>query len=117
LRELICLMVFIIISAILSIASLVLGFVCQYKKKSTLKESTYECGVTPIGDAKEKFDIRYFNYAILFLVFDAATIFLYPFAVAENFLGLFTILAVIIFLSILSLGLYFVIKKKFLRWL
>lgn len=93
------------------------GFLCQYKKKSTLKETTYECGVIPFDDARIKFDIRYFNYAILFLIFDIETIFLYPFAVTIDMLGIFAIIEAFLFVSILLVGLFFAIKKKLLRWI
>lgn len=116
-RELVCLLIFIILSAIFAIIMVVAGFICQYKNKTDSKISTYECGVTPFSDAKIKFDIKYFNYAILFLIFDIETIFLYPFAVALNSLGLFAIIEAFLFVIILLFGLYFVINKKMLRWL
>lgn len=116
-KELICLAIFIILSTLLALAMVVAGFVCQYKKSTAAKNSTYECGVLPFGNAKVKFDIRFFNYAILFLIFDIETIFLYPFAVSFNSLGLFAIIEGLIFVIILLLGLYFAINKKMLRWI
>ena len=95
----------------------VAGFICQYKNESIIKNSTYECGLVPIGDTKIKFNIKYFNYAILFLIFDIETIFLYPFAMTMNNLGLFAIIEAFIFISILLLGLYFAIKQNMLRWI
>ncbi len=115
-KELICLTIFVVLSALLAIAMVVAGFICQYKKDSPVKNSTYECGLIPTGDAKVKFDIKYFNYAILFLIFDIETVFLYPFAVSVNSLGLFAIIEAFIFISILLLGLFFAIKKNMLRW-
>lgn len=115
-RELVCLTVFIIVSALFSFIMLIAGFICQYKKNSPLKNSVYECGIVPCDDARIKFDVKYFNYAILFLIFDIETIFLYPFAVSINSLGLFAVIEAFIFLTILLLGLFFVIKRKFLRW-
>ena len=94
----------------------VAGFICQYKKDSPVKNTTYECGVIPFEDAKVKFDIKYFNYAILFLIFDIETVFLYPFAINMNSLGLFAIIEAFIFVAILLFGLFFAIKKKMLRW-
>ena len=96
---------------------IVAGFVCQYKKYSPVKNTTYECGIQPFSDARIKFDIKYFNYAILFLIFDVETIFLYPFAVNMNSLGLFAIIEAFIFVAILLFGLFFAIKRKMLRWL
>ena len=108
---------FITLSTLFAIAMIVAGFLCQYKNNTPIKESTYECGLRPFSDAKLKFDIRYFNYAIIFLVFDIETIFLYPFAVNVNKLGIFAIVEAFLFITILLLGLWFVLKKKFLRWI
>ena len=116
-KELICLGIFITLSTLFAIAMIVAGFLCQYKNNTPIKESTYECGLRPFSDAKLKFDIRYFNYAIIFLVFDIETIFLYPFAVNVNKLGIFAIVEAFLFITILLLGLWFVLKKKFLRWI
>lgn len=117
LREFTCLAIFVIISAIFAVIMIAAGFLCQYKKNSSVKNSTYECGISPFGDARINFDIKYFNYAILFLIFDIETIFLYPFAVSVNSLGLFAVIEAFIFISILLFGLFFVIQRKFLRWL
>ena len=116
-KELVCLVIFVILSVILAIAMIVAGFICQYKQKRFVKNSTYECGLVPFDDSRIKFDIRYFNYAIMFLIFDIETIFLYPLAVSLNQLGLFAVIETFIFVGILLLGLGFVIKKKFLRWI
>lgn len=116
-KELVCLVIFVIISTLLAIAAVVAGFICQYKNDSPIKNSTYECGLIPIENARIKFDIKYFNYAILFLIFDIETIFLYPFAVSINSLGLFAILEAFIFISILLFGLIYAIKKEMLRWI
>ena len=116
-KELVCLAIFTMFSLLFAIAMIVAGFVCQYKKSSPAKNSTYECGVSPLGDARIKFHIKYFNYAILFLIFDIETIFLYPFAVSLNSLGLFAIIEGFIFIGILLLGLYYAINKKMLRWI
>ena len=115
-KELVCLAIFVVLSALLAIAMVIAGFVCQYKRETPVKSSTYECGLIPIGDARIKFDIKYFNYAILFLIFDIETIFLYPFAVSINSLGLFAIIEAFIFVAILLFGLFFAIKKNLLRW-
>lgn len=116
-KELVCLAIFTVLAAFLAIAMIIAGFLCQYRKKSSVKESTYECGLNPFGDARVKFDIRYFNYAILFLIFDIETVFLYPFAVSVNALGILAAIEAFIFVFILLLGLYYAINKKMLRWI
>ena len=116
-KDLVCLGIFVILSTLFAIAMIVAGFICQYKKETPTKNSTYECGIIPFGNAKIKFDIKYINYAILFLIFDIETIFLYPFAVSLNSLGLFAVIEAFIFVAILLLGLYLAINKKMLRWI
>ena len=116
-KELACLSIFVIVSALFAVLMIAAGFICQYKKTSEVKNSVYECGMVPFGEARVRFDIKYFNYAIIFLIFDVETIFLYPFAVSVNSLGLFAIIEAFIFVLILLLGLGIVIKKKFLRWI
>ena len=116
-KNLVCLSVFVILSTIFAILMILAGFVCQYKNKSDIKNSTYECGINPSSDARIKFDVKYFNYAILFLIFDIETVFLYPFAVYVNILGIFAVAEAFVFIFILLYGLYFAINKKMLRWL
>lgn len=116
-KELVCLAIFVILSTLFAIAMVVAGFLCQYKKETSVKNTTYECGIVPFNDARIKFDIRYFNYAVLFLIFDIETIFLYPFALSFNSLGLFAVIEAFLFVFILLFGLFFAIKKKMLRWI
>ena len=96
---------------------IIAGFICQYKKNSAVKMSTYECGIKPSNDAKIRFDIKYFNYAIILLIFDIEKIFVYLFVIFVNALGLFAIIEAFIFITILLLGLFFAINKKMLRWI
>ena len=116
-KELVCLAIFIICSFIFAVLMIAAGFICQYKKSSAEKISTYECGIKPENDALIRFDIKYFNYAIMFLIFDIETIFLYPFAVFVNALGLFAIIEAFVFITMLLVGLFYAINKKMLRWL
>lgn len=117
LKELVCLAIFVILSFLFAVIMVAAGFLCQYKKESVIKNTAYECGIIPCGDAKIKFNIRYFNYAILFLIFDVETIFLYPFALSLNSLGIFAAVEAFLFVLILLLGLYYALSKKLLRWM
>ncbi len=94
---------------------LIAGFVCQYKKNDYIKKTPYECGVNIFSDARAKYDIRFFNYAILFLIFDVETIFLFPFARNFDQLGLLAIVEGLFFIFILILALVYIIKKNVLR--
>ena len=116
-KELVCLAIFVILATLFAIAMIVAGFLCQYKKESAGKNATYECGLKPFSDARIKFDIKYFNYAVLFLIFDIETIFLYPFALSLNSLGIFAVVEAFLFVAILLFGLVFAVRKKMLRWI
>ena len=116
-KELVCLSMFVILAGVFAIAMVVAGFIFQYKQDNPTKNSSYECGIKPSGDAKIQFDIKYFNYAIMFLIFDIETIFLYPFAVSVNELGKFAIIEAFAFVGLLLFGLIFAIKRNMLRWI
>ena len=76
----------------------------------------YECGVTPVGNAQERFHTRFYMIAMLFIVFDIETVFLYPWAVVYGQLGLFGLIEMGIFVAILLAGLVYVWGKGALEW-
>lgn len=115
-KELIFLLVFIVLSTAFAFAALIASFICSPKAESDEKSATYECGMKLFSDARIQFDIKFFNYAVMFLIFDVEAIFLFPFAVNFNQLGLFAIIEVIIFLALLLFALVYAIKKDVLRW-
>lgn len=80
------------------------------------KLETYECGELPFDDALVNFNIRYYIFALSFFVLDMEAIFLYPWAVVFDELGLFGLTAMFIFLGILTIGLLYEYKKKVLKW-
>lgn len=86
------------------------------KKPTTTKDLPFECGVEPVGDARRRFSVKFFLIALLFLIFDVETIFLFPWAVLFRKLGVFGFVEMGIFLSILLLGLLYVWKKGALEW-
>ena len=94
----------------------VAGFLCQYKKKDSIKNTPYECGVNLFCDARAKYDIRFFSYAILFLIFDVETIFLFPFAKNFSQLGVLAVVEGLFFIFILVLALVYIIQKNVLRF-
>jgi NADH:ubiquinone oxidoreductase subunit 3 (subunit A) len=86
------------------------------KRTNRQKELTYECGLDTEGPTWVQFKISYFLYALIFVVFDVETIFLYPWAVAFNSLGLFAFVQMCIFISLLGIGLWYAWKKGALEW-
>jgi NADH-quinone oxidoreductase subunit A len=116
LKELVFLLVFIVLSSAFALAALIVSLIFSAKAPSEEKSSTYECGMKLFSDSKVQFDVKFFNYAILFLIFDVETIFLFPFAVSFSQLKLFALVEVFIFLALLIFALIFAIKKEVLRW-
>jgi NADH:ubiquinone oxidoreductase subunit 3 (subunit A) len=88
----------------------------QVKNPTALKYTTYESGMTPFGDAKIRFDIKFYMYALLFILFDIETVFLYPWAVSLGILGPWALFEMAIFIGILALGLVYAWRKGALRW-
>lgn len=97
-----------------------LSQVVQIKNPSSLKYSVYESGMTPFGEAHVQFDVKFYMYALLFILFDIETVFLFPWAVAFDSLvrsgGLFPIVEMFLFIGILVLGLVYAWRRDALRW-
>ena len=83
---------------------------------SKTKLMPYECGIDPIDSARGRYTVRYYIIAILFVVFDVETIFLFPWAVKFKSFGLFGLFEMVIFLAILIVGYIWVWKKGALEW-
>jgi NADH-quinone oxidoreductase subunit A len=88
----------------------------QPRHATAQKLSTCECGVEPVGRAWVQFKASYFLYALVFVVFDVETVFLYPWAVQFRSLGLFAVIEMMIFIGILLIGLAYAWKKGALEW-
>ncbi len=87
------------------------------KKPTPAKLLTYECGLDTQGDTWIQFKISYFMYALVFLAFDVETIFLYPWAVKFQSLGLFAMVEMFIFIAILIIGFWYAWKEGALEWM
>ena len=92
--------------------SLILG----PKKNNPIKNSVYECGIETVGDTWVQFKVQYCIFALVFVVFDVETIFLFPFAVAYSQVGLFAVFEVTLFILILAGGLVYAWRKGTLQW-
>ena len=81
-----------------------------------VKEDTYESGVVPEGTAWVQFNFRYYYYALLFVIFDVEAVFLYPWAVSLDEVGISGFIAVVAFIAILTIGLVYAWRKNALEW-
>lgn len=108
--------IFISLGILLPIIALSLGRLLRPNKPNEAKKATYESGNIPVGESQVRFNIRYYLFALMFVIFDIETAFLYPWAVAYGKLGLFALIEMFIFVSLLIVGLIYAWKKKVLKW-
>ena len=99
-----------------ALAPLVLVALIAPRKRSLAKSDVYECGVKTYGETWIRFRIQYYIFALLFVVFDIETVFLYPWAVSYGGLGAFALVEMVVFLAILLVGLLYAWAKGVLRW-
>lgn len=106
----------ILVAALFAAGPLLAVALLAPKKKSVTKSQTYECGVLTVGESWVKFRMQYYLYAIMFVLFDIETVFLYPWAVSYGGLGFFALIEMIIFVSMLLVGLAYAWARGALRW-
>lgn len=108
--------VFVVIGVLFVPATLLASRLLAPSKPSPKKLSTYECGSEPVGPPWVQLRIGYYVYALLFVVFDIETVFLYPWAVAFNRMGAFILVEMLVFIGILAFGLAYAWKEGALSW-
>jgi NADH-quinone oxidoreductase subunit A len=86
------------------------------KRNSANKDKNFECGIESVGNARIPFSVKYFLVAILFVLFDVEVIFLYPWAINFRELGIEGMFKMVIFMALLLVGFFYIIKKKALEW-
>ena len=113
----ILLIVAVLFAVVFLIIPLILGYLGLVPRKSNpTKTSTYECGMETIGRSWIQFNFRFYFFAILFVVLDVLTVFLYPWAVNLKELGLFGLVAVAVLFVILTVGYIYAWRKGALEW-
>src|SRR5437016_225789 len=80
------LLIHFVLASLLAGAIVVLSWVIGYRKPTRAKLSPYECGMTPVGDARERFSVKFYLVAMLFILFDVETVFLYPLSVINSYI-------------------------------
>lgn len=98
------------------IIGLLAAWLVRPKKPGSIKNAIYECGLETIGETWVQFKVQYYIYALIFVIFDIETVFLYPWAVAYNKLGLFALVEMFIFILILVAGLLYAWRTGALEW-
>ncbi len=108
--------IFVIVAAIFPIVPLILGSFIAPKKPDRVKLQPYESGMETIGPTHIQFRTRYYLYALIFVIFDVEVLYLFPWGVAFNQLGLFSLVKMAIFIGFLLVGLAYAWKKRALEW-
>ena len=84
--------------------------------RNRVKDLPYECGITPVGNARERFSVKFYLVGMLFILFDIEAIFLYPWAVVYRELKMFAFLEMLVFIVLILAGFFYIWKKGALDW-
>ena len=109
--------VFLLVAFAVAAGTLVVATIVRPRNPEKIKAMPYECGIEAVDNARKRYTVRFYIVAILFVVFDVETIFLYPWAVQFKQLGAFGFIEMLVFLGILVLGYVWVWKKGALEWI
>ncbi len=106
----------VLIAMAIAAAMIVGSYLLGKRVKNVVKDTPYECGMTPIGSARERFSIKFYLVAMLFILFDIEAIFLYPWAVVYRELRLFGFVEMLLFVVLVLAGFFYMWKKGALDW-
>ena len=116
LLEYLPILIFLGIAVGLAVIIMAATLVIARQRPDAEKLSPYECGFEPFEDARNRFDVRFYLVAILFIIFDLEVAFLFPWAVSLGNIGLFGFWSMMIFLAVLTIGFVYEWRKGALEW-
>jgi NADH-quinone oxidoreductase subunit A len=102
----------------MAVATLMLGlsYLLGKRVRNRVKDLPYECGITPTGDARRPFSVKFYLVGMVFILFDIEAIFLYPWAMVYRELKMFAFVEMLIFIVLIVCGFFFIWKKGALDW-
>jgi NADH-quinone oxidoreductase subunit A len=109
--------IFAVAGVVIVLGTIAVSRLLQPRVPHTEKLTTYESGIDPIGQGWSQANVRYYIFALLFVVFDVEAVFLFPWAIVFERLGTQAFVEMLIFIGILAIALVYAIKKKVLEWL
>jgi len=116
-RQYIPIFIFAVLAAAFpAVTLIIMKFIRPDSRAIGAKLKPYECGIPPEGDARGRYSVRFYIVAMMFVIFDVETIFLFPWAVQFGTLGLYGLLTMFVFLGILLIGYVWLYKKGALEW-
>ena len=107
---------FVFVALLFGVATLLLSYLVQPKYPEPEKLSTYECGSEPFSDARMPFPVRYYIFAMLFVIFDIEVIFLYPWAVVFTKIELIGLIEMLVFIGLFLVAYVYAWRKGALEW-
>jgi len=108
--------IFLLVAIGFALFTLMMSQLVQSKKYNKVKLEPYECGIEPATDARDRYSVRYYLVAMLFVIFDVETVFMFPWAVIFDKLLLFGLIEMLVFILILVVGYYYAWQKGALEW-
>ncbi len=108
--------VFLVLAPIFPIMALLIPRIIAPRKPNRTKQEIYECGNETVGESYVQFKVQYYIFALIFLIFDVETVFLFPWAVSFNQIPLFAVLEGVLFIMVLVVGLLYTWRKGALEW-
>jgi NADH-quinone oxidoreductase subunit A len=108
--------IFMAIAGAIALALMITPLLVAYQNPDPEKLSAYECGFDAFGDARMKFDVRFYLVSILFIIFDLEVAFLFPWAISLGKIGLFGFWSMMVFLGVLTVGFVYEWRKGALEW-
>lgn len=108
--------IFLLLAPIFPGLALLIPRIIAPRKTNPIKSETYECGLETYGNTYVQFKVQYYIFALVFLIFDVETVFLFPWAVAFDQLPLFAVFEGVLFILILVAGLLYAWRKGVLEW-
>lgn len=109
-------LIFVLVAIAFGIATLLFARLVAPRRFSRVKLAPYECGIEPRTDARDRYSVRYYLVAMLFVIFDVETVFLYPWAVILDELAWFGLIEIVVFLFILVVGYFYAWREGALEW-
>jgi len=109
-------LIFLIVSLGFGLVALIIGSIFRLKRPYKEKLKPYESGIEPVGEPRIRFGVRFYVIAMLFVVFDVEAVFLYPWAVVFDKIGIYAFIEMMIFIFILLVGYIYAWKKDAFKW-
>lgn len=115
------LLIHFVVAGLLACGMVLLSWLIGWRRPTRAKMAPYECGMAPIGDARERFSVKFYLVAMLFILFDVEAVFLYPWAVilrdlAKMGQGLYGLGEMLVYIAIVLVGFFYIWKKGILDW-